>query len=69
LWPVLGRPGVVFADGEVVGIWRTKSSGAKLTITVEAFVPLPPSVRRGIEAEAQRVAAVRGATDVTVRLT
>jgi hypothetical protein len=69
LWPVLGRPGAVFADGEVVGIWRTKASGAKLTITVEAFVPLPPSVRRGIEAEAQRVAAVRGATDVTVRLT
>ena len=28
LWPVLGRPGVVFVDGEVVGMWRTKASGA-----------------------------------------
>lgn len=66
LWPVLGRPGVVFADGEVVGSWRPKASGTKLTITVEEFVPVPPKLRARIEAEAERVAAVRGATDVTV---
>lgn len=66
LWPVLGRPGVIFADGEVVGTWRTRASGAKLTITLEPFGPLPPSVRTGIEAEAERVAAVRGAREVRV---
>lgn len=66
LWPVLGRPGVVFADGEVVGTWRTKASGKKLTITLEQFVPLPPSRRSLVEAEAERVAAVRGASEVTV---
>jgi hypothetical protein len=66
LWPVLGRPGAVFVDGEVAGTWRTKTSGKKLTITVEAFAPLPPKVWRQAEAEAERVAEVRGAADVSV---
>jgi hypothetical protein len=60
LWPVLGRPGAVFVDGEVVGTWRPKSSGRKLTVAVEAFAPLPPGVWDQVEAEAQRVATVRG---------
>lgn len=67
LWPVLGRPGAVLADGEIAGTWRTRTSGRALTITVEPFWPLDPRVRRAIEAEAERVAAVRGATSVTVR--
>jgi hypothetical protein len=67
LWPVLGRPGVLFVDGEVVGIWRPKSSGKRLTLTVDAFGPLPPPVWTAIEAEAERVAATRGAADVTVK--
>lgn len=66
LWPVLGRPGALFADGEIAGLWRTKTSGAKLTITVEAFGPLPPSVWTQVDAEAARVAAARGASDVRV---
>jgi hypothetical protein len=60
LWPVLGRPGAVFVDGEVVGTWRPKASGRKLTVAVEAFAPLPPAVWEQIEVEAARVAAVRG---------
>ncbi len=67
LWPVLGRPGVLFVDGEIVGTWRTKSSGKKLTITVESFAPLPRSVWPKIDAEAERVATARGAPDVTVK--
>jgi hypothetical protein len=66
LWPVLGRPGVLFVDGEVVGVWRPKTSGRKLAITVESFVPLAPKAWKDVEAEAERVAAVRGATAVTV---
>lgn len=66
LWPVLGRPGALLADGEIVGTWRTKSSGAKLTVTVEAFGPLPASVWKAVDQEAERVATVRGAPDVRV---
>lgn len=64
LWPILGRPGVLLVDGEVLGTWRPKRSKARLEITVAAFAPLPPTVRRDIEAEAERVATVRAATDV-----
>lgn len=67
LWPVLGRPGVLLVDGEVVGTWRPRSSGRTLTLTVEAFVPQPPSTWQQIEAEAERVAAVRGASAVAVK--
>jgi hypothetical protein len=63
---VLGRPGALFVDGDVVGTWRPKTSGSKLTLTVEAFVPLPASTWTAIEDEADRVAAVRGAKTVTL---
>ncbi len=67
LWPVLGRPGAVLADGEVAGTWRTRSAGGKLTITVDAFARLPEHVWQQIEAEAERVAAVRGVEKVSVQ--
>ena len=67
LWPVLGRPGVLFVDGEVVGTWRVKSSKSRLDLTVDAFAPLPPKVRSEVEAESERVAAVRGAPEVRLR--
>jgi hypothetical protein len=66
LWPVLGRPGVLFADGEVAGTWRPRTSGRKLTLKVEPFAPLPPATWAAIEEEAQRVAAVRGAGELAV---
>jgi hypothetical protein len=69
LWPVLGRPGAVLVDGEVVGTWRPKTSGKKLTLTVEAFVPLAAHTWAEIETEAQRMATVRGAASVTVART
>ena len=70
LWPVLGRPGVLFVDGEVVGTVRsrrTKSTKPRLELTVDAFAPLPPSVRHEVAAEAERVATVRGAPRVALR--
>ncbi len=67
LWPVLGRPGVLFVDGEVAGVWRTKAAAKKLTISVEAFGPLPASVWKQVDTEAARVAEVRGAADMTLK--
>jgi hypothetical protein len=66
LWPVLGRPGVVLVDGEVAGVWRPRAAGAKLTLKVEAFVPLWPRAWQQLDAEAERVAQVRGASSVAV---
>ncbi|MDQ2796689.1 MAG: winged helix DNA-binding domain-containing protein [Actinomycetota bacterium] len=66
LWPVLGRPGAVFVEGEIAGTWRTKASGRKLAITVEAFGPLSKSSWTAIDDEATRVAVVRGCSEVAV---
>ena len=70
LWPVLGRPGAVLIDGEIAGMWRTRtsrqSSRQKLTILIETFLPVPRPAWRQLDAEAERVAQVRGAADVTV---
>jgi hypothetical protein len=60
VWKMLGNPGVLLADGDIAGTWRTKAGGAKLTFTVTAFDPLRPAVREEAEAEAARVAAARG---------
>ncbi len=57
LWPPLGHPGAVLADGEVVGTWRPRASGTKLTLTVTAFVG---GSWPGLDDEAERVAAARG---------
>jgi hypothetical protein len=66
LWPVIGRPGALFVDGEVVGTWRPRASAKKLTVEIDAAVPLPPSTWHAIDAEAERLAQVRGASDVAV---
>ena len=66
MWPVMGRPGALLVEGEIAGIWRTRASGGKLTITVEPFGPQPKSVWAEIDDEAQRVAHVRSAQDVSV---
>ncbi|MBA2577955.1 MAG: winged helix DNA-binding domain-containing protein, partial [Euzebyaceae bacterium] len=40
---------------------------ARLEVTVKPFEAMPASTRRGVGAEAGRVAAVRGVDDVRVR--
>lgn len=60
LYRTLGNPGAVLADGEIAGTWRAAASGRKVTITVTAFDPLPPTLRAAVEEEAERVAAARG---------
>lgn len=66
LWPMLGHPGAVLVDGEVVGAWRTKATASRLDITVTAFTSVPPARRREVEQEAHRVALTRAKDDVRV---
>ena len=55
MWPALGRPGVVLADGAVAGTWRPRKAGAALRLAVELWQPVA-----GVEEQAERLAAVRG---------
>ncbi len=57
LWPALGHPGAVLADGEIVGTWRPQAAGKKLTLSVTAF---DGGSWPGLDDEAERVAAARG---------
>ena len=66
LWPMLGHPGAVLVDGEVVGAWRTRATATRLDITVTAFTSVPEARRAEVDDEAQRVAALRDRADVTV---
>ncbi|WP_201776572.1 winged helix DNA-binding domain-containing protein [Allosalinactinospora lopnorensis] len=59
LWPVLGRPGAVLADGEIVGTWRPRASGRKLKVRVELWTGAPASVRGDVAEQAERLAEYR----------
>jgi hypothetical protein len=67
VWRVLGNPGVVLADGEIVGVWRAKLAARKrVDLTVTPFGPLTPPQRAEIEEESAHVARARGVPDATV---
>ena len=68
LYRAIGNPGAVLADGEIVGTWRPRSAGRRLTVAVTAFVPLPTDVRARLDDEAERVAAARGRTPAGLSL-
>ena len=69
LWKVLGSPGGLLVDGEVVGTWRVRTSGARIDLTVETFEDLPRRARRDLDDEAERLAAGRGADDLRLEVT
>jgi hypothetical protein len=62
LWPVIGRPGAVVADGEILALWRPRSSGNRLRLAVEPWHKLTVAERAAIEEQAERLAAHRGVT-------
>lgn len=66
VWKPVGVPGTFLADGEIIGIWRARKSGRKLTITVKAFQPLPTRHEKPLDSEAEQVALLRGASSVDV---
>ncbi|MFR9779705.1 winged helix DNA-binding domain-containing protein [Micromonospora sp. MS34] len=59
LWPVLGRPGAVLVDGELVGTWRPRKSGRALKVAVQPWQKLPDTRRKAVVEQAERLAAYR----------
>jgi hypothetical protein len=62
LWPVLGRPGAILVDGELVGTWRPRKSGKAFTVAVQPWHKLPEATRKAITEQAEHLAAYRGAS-------
>jgi hypothetical protein len=67
IWRRSGNPGVVLADGELVGTWRPEKRGSRLSVTVELFAPVSAQLRSECEAEAATLAPFRGCAAVDLR--
>jgi hypothetical protein len=65
LFRPVASPGAVLQDGRLAGVWRAKAKGRRTELTVE---PLGRLARGPLEEEAERLAALRGATAATVVL-
>lgn len=67
LWRILGNPGAVLVDGEIVAAWRAKAVGKRrLEFQLEPFDELPPDISPELEAEAQLIATARGISEATI---
>jgi len=64
LFRPVASPGAVLQDGRVAGLWRVRVRGKRSEIEVE---PLERIDRGELEAEAARVAQIRGSDAATVR--
>ena len=60
LWRALGRPGAVLEGHELVGSWRPRTSGSRLTVSVEMWSGGDPPP--GLAEQGERLAAFRGKT-------
>jgi len=49
-------------DGRIEGVWRHEQKGRRLTLAIEPFVRPSASLRSGVSAEAERLAAFLGCT-------
>jgi hypothetical protein len=68
LWRILGNPGAVLVDGEILGTWRSKQRArGALEVTVVPFTPIARAVRQKVEREVEVVAGVRDAASVDLR--
>lgn len=68
VWRILGNPGAVLVDGEIVGVWRPRKKGkSRLEIALTTFEPLPTRVHSELEAEADRLATARAIKTAELR--
>jgi Winged helix DNA-binding domain len=67
LFRPIASPGAVLVDGRLAGLWRVKAKGRKAELSVERVGG--SRIRSGeLDAEAQRVAALRGAAEPVLTL-
>ena len=63
LWPVIGRPGAVVGHGgDLLALWRPRTSGQRLRLAVEPWTRFTKPVRTALEEQAERLAVHRGVT-------
>lgn len=60
LWRALGRPGALVVDGEVVGTWRPRASGRKLSLAVDHWGRHDAALDAAVSEQAERFAQFRG---------
>jgi hypothetical protein len=66
-WKVLGNPGAVLVNGEIVGNWRPQKKGKKLLLNVAFHEKVAAKDRAELEAEAELIAPIKGASTVEVQ--
>jgi hypothetical protein len=64
LFRPVANPGAVLQDGRIAGLWRARAKGKRVEIEVEELGRVD---REALQAEAERVASLRGADGVVVR--
>jgi hypothetical protein len=65
LFRPVASPGAVLKDGRLVGLWKAKSKGKRVEVTVEKLGRL---ARDDVDDEAQRMAQLRGAGEAVIVL-
>ena len=68
VWKTAGDPGTILVDGAIAGTWRPRKSGRRLTVTVRPLGSLADQDRTRLQAEAELIAPLRGASSVDVRI-
>ena len=68
IWRAVSNPGVLLVRGDIRGVWRQKTSGGRLIITLDPFAGLTMAQRRAAAVDAQALALHAGARDVEVRI-
>lgn len=66
VWSTVGSPGALLVDGRIVGAWRPRKRGSRLTVTITPFDTLRARHRRALEEEAEQIAPLRGASSFEV---
>lgn len=61
LWPILGRPGVIAADGRPLGTWRPRTKGKRFLVKAEWWVT-PTKAQIAAAEEASAAIAATGLT-------